>query len=300
MFDFIKFRKIFYLFSALFFIGAIASLILWQLNFGIDFKGGSLLSVEFSKSTPSNAEITDAISEFNLGEVVVQKSGDYNAMIRFKDVEEEVHQNIFDKLATLDEGLTELGFEQVGPAIGNELKRDATYAVVTSLIAILLFISYSFRKVSKRIRSYKYGVAAVIALFHDVVITLGVFAVLGKFKGVEIGLPFMAAFLTVLGYSVNDTIVVFDRIRENLLRSYSEGLDEICNKSLNQTLVRSISTSLVTLVALLSVYFFGGETIKYFSLALIVGITAGTYSSIFIATPILYDWEMFSRWRKNK
>jgi len=300
MFDFIKFRKIFYLFSALFFIGAIASLILWQLNFGIDFKGGSLLSVEFSKSTPSNAEITDAISEFNLGEVVVQKSGDYNAMIRFKDVEEEVHQNIFDKLATLDEGLTELGFEQVGPAIGNELKRDATYAVVTSLIAILLFISYSFRKVSKRIRSYKYGVAAVIALFHDVVITLGVFAVLGKFKGVEIGLPFMAAFLTVLGYSVNDTIVVFDRIRENLLRSYSEGLDEICNKSLNQTLVRSISTSLVTLVALLSVYFFGGETIKYFSLALIVGITAGTYSSILIATPILYDWEMFSRWRKNK
>jgi preprotein translocase subunit SecF len=300
MFDFIRYRKIFYAFSVIIFLAGLVGLFVWKLNFGIDFKGGSLMVIEFSKASPSNEDIMKSITEFDLGETTIQRSGDNIAMLRFKDVDEETHQKILEKIKKdLDADLKEQSFDQVGPAIGNELKKDATYATFISLIVILAFISFSFRKVSKKIKSYKYGVTAVVALFHDVIITLGIFSYLGHYEGVEIGLPFVAAFLTVLGYSVNDTIVVFDRIRENLLRGGADDLKEVCNKSLNQTIVRSLSTSLVTLVALMAVYFFGGESIKYFALALIVGITFGTYSSIFIATPLLYDWEMLKKGKKT-
>jgi len=316
MFDFIRYRKVFYVFSLILVIASIVSISLWKLNFGIDFKGGSLLVVTFEKNAeqavsaeggaavaqsqtpPTNQDIVQALSEFNLGDITVQTTDNGQVYIRMKDIDEETHQKVLEKLKTLHSGATEQSFEQVGPAIGNELKKNAIYATIMVLIVIMAFISYSFRKISRKVQSYKYGVTANIALFHDLLVTVGTFAVLGHFKGVEVGLPFVAAVLTVLGYSMNDTIVVFDRMRENLLRGSSSDLKEVCNHSLNQTVVRSISTSLVTLVALLSVYFFGGATIKYFSLALIVGISVGTYSSIFIATTTLYDWETMKKARK--
>jgi len=187
--------------------------------------------------------------------------------------------------------IEEKRFNSVGPIIGSELKETAVWAIVIALIAIVLYIGWAFRKVSFPVSSFKYGIIATIALFHDVIITLGVFAVLGHFLNIEIGIPFVAAILAILGYSVNDTIVVFDRTRENLLKSGIDDFEEIVNKSVNETLVRSINTSFTTLIVLLALYLFGGDTIKYFVVALMVGISAGTYSSIFIASPLLVTWQ---------
>ena len=194
--------------------------------------------------------------------------------------------------------IKEKRFNSIGPVIGNELKESAVWAIVIALIAIVLYIGFAFRKVSFPISSFKYGIIATIALFHDVIITLGVFAVLGHFYNVEIGIPFVAAILAILGYSVNDTIVVFDRTRENLLKSGIDDFEKIVNKSVNETLVRSINTSFTTLVVLLTLYLFGGDTIKYFVVALMVGIAAGTYSSIFIASPLLVTWQKWDLKRK--
>ncbi|MFA5644165.1 MAG: protein translocase subunit SecF [Patescibacteria group bacterium] len=187
----------------------------------------------------------------------------------------------------------ELRFDSVGPSIGKELKSKSFNTIFLVLIIIVLYISLVFRKVSRPVSSWKYGIAAIVALFHDVLIVLGVFAVLGRFYNTEINTPFIAAILTVLGYSVNDTIIVFDRIRENLPKSVDNFVDTI-NKSINQTLVRSLNTSFTTLLALIAIILFGGATIREFVLALAIGIFIGTYSSIFIASPILV-W--FSRKR---
>ncbi len=189
-------------------------------------------------------------------------------------------------------GVLELRFDAVGPSIGEELKRKSIYAIIFVLIAIILYIAWAFRKVSKPVASWKYGLAAIAALFHDVLITVGVFVILGKYFGVEVNAPFIVALLTVLGYSVNDSIVVFDRIRENLPKS-DEDFENTINTSVNQTITRSINTSLTTLIVLLSIVFFGGATIKSFALALSIGIFIGTYSSIFLASPLLVVWEKF-------
>ncbi len=194
--------------------------------------------------------------------------------------------------------IEEKRFNSIGPVIGNELKESAVWAIVIALIAIVLYIGFAFRKVSFPVSSFKYGIIATIALFHDVIITLGVFSVLGHFYGIEIGIPFVAAILAILGYSVNDTIVVFDRTRENLLKSGIDDFEKIVNKSVNETLIRSINTSFTTLIVLAVLYLFGGDTIKYFVVALMVGIAAGTYSSIFIASPLLVTWQKWDLKRK--
>lgn len=190
--------------------------------------------------------------------------------------------------------IEELRFDSIGPAIGTELRTKTFYAVLLSIIAIILFIAWSFRKVGRPVASWKYGVVAVVALVHDVVITCGIFAALGHFFGTEVNVAFVAAVLTVLGYSVNDTIVVFDRIRENLHR-YHGDFENTVNLSINETLARSINTVLTTLIALLAVYFFGGASIQTFALALIIGITFGGYSSIFVASPLLVSWHNWQR-----
>ncbi|MBU2564580.1 protein translocase subunit SecF [Patescibacteria group bacterium] len=283
----IKYKKIFFLISSILVIGSVLALIFYGLNLGIDFTGGSLMEGTFIER-PSNDQIKEKLKDFDLGEIVVQQTGENNILIRMKDINEETHQEILNSL----EGFEELRFESIGPVIGQELKKKAIYAIIVTLIVILLFIALAFRKVSFIIKSYKYGILAVLALFHDILIVLGVFAILGKFLNVEVGVPFVAALLATLGYSVNDSIIVFDRVRENLLISeHREDLDELVSKSLKQTLVRSLNTSLTTLLVLLAVLFFGGSTIQYFILALVIGIIAGTYSSLFIAAPLLVVWE---------
>lgn len=289
-------RHIYLSISGLLVIAAIAALIAFGLNFGVDFKGGSLLEGKFtSEQQPSIVEIQDSLADININNLTVQPSEDGTYILRFKDTEESVHQAVVSQLSDLAAGFEEgayfqeLRLDLVGPSIGKELKSKSFNASVLVLIMIILYISYAFRKVSKPIASWKYGVAAIIALAHDVIITLGAFAALGYFFHIEINTPFIAAILTVLGYSVSDTIVVFDRIRENLPKS-NEDFEHTINTSVNQTISRSINTSVSAMLALLALLLFGGSTIFDFALALLIGIFIGTYSSIFIASPILVVW----------
>lgn len=294
-------RKIFLSLSSLAAVASILALIFWGLNFGIDFTGGSLLEVQFTNYQPNITEIQDSLKDANLHNLVVQPTND-SVILRFKDNTEEAHQATVSQLQALikdkkDASFKELQFDAVGPSIGQELKSKSFNATIIVFIMIILYISLAFRKVSKPVASWKYGVAAVIALVHDLMFILGTFAVLGHFYGIEINTPFIAAILTVLGYSVSDTIIVFDRIRENLPKS-QEDFENTINRSVNQTITRSINTSFSAVLALLAVLFFGGDTIKDFALALIIGIIIGTYSSIFVASPVLVVWDKFTHRQK--
>jgi preprotein translocase subunit SecF len=290
----VKYRKVFFIFSSILIIGSLFSLFLWKLNFGIDFSGGTLLEVNFVGGVlPSNDQIKNALSEAGVKDVVVQPTSENGVILRFETIDDVAHQKIVSALSALAQGdqkLEEKSFESIGPAIGQELKKRAVYATLATLIGILFFISFAFRKVSKPVSSFEYAMAAILALFHDTIITLGIFSFLGKFAGYTVDLPFVAAILTVLGYSVNDTIVVFDRIRENLIKHIGNNFEDTVGISIKQTFVRSLATSATVFIALLTIYFFGGESTKNFSLALIVGIFFGTYSSIFIASTLLVSW----------
>jgi len=280
---FLKYKKIYFTLSGLLILASLISLILFGLKPGIDFTGGSILEIEYQENQPSNEEIKEALTDFDLGEVKIQPSGEKRIILRTKDISEEVHQQVINKL----EGSQELRFEAIGPVIGREMKEKTKIVAILAIFAILLYITIAFRKISKPISSWKYGIASLVALGHDVFIPLGVFAYLGHFYDVQITIPVITALLTVLGYSINNTVVVFDRIRENLITNKSAGFKEIVDKSLNQTLTRSINTSLTTLLVLFAIFFLGGETLRYFSLALILGLVCGTFSSIFLASPLL-------------
>jgi preprotein translocase subunit SecF len=278
-----------------------ASLVLfliWGLNLGIDFTGGSLLELKFLKERPAVSVIQDAVKELKLeGDFLVQPVGEQGAIIRFQQTDEGTHQKMISELQNKfgKDNVQEERFESIGPSIGKELKTKAIYAIILALIAIIAYIAWAFRKVSWPVASWKYGVIAIIALLHDILLPIGVFAVLGKYWGIEIGLPFVAALLTILGYSVNDTIVVFDRVRENLGRLSKIEFADLVNRSVNETMARSINTTLTTLLALIAVAFLGGESVRYFAIALIIGIASGAYSSIFIASPLLIVWQEWGK-----
>lgn len=287
----IRWRLIWYIISGLLVTISIASLAVWGLRFGIDFTGGSLLEVNFANSRPSSDDINKALEPINLEGVSIQPAGDKDALLRFKHVDEITHQTIIRQLGEAGGGeVNELRFESIGPTIGKELQQRSLWALIVALLFIVIYIAWAFRKVSRPVASWKYGVSAVFALAHDALITIGVFSILGHFLGVEIDSLFISALLTVVGFSVHDTIVVFDRTRENIYRHTLNDFSETINKSINETIVRSINTSLTTILVLLTLFLFGGESIKYFSLALIIGISIGTYSSIFLASPLLVDW----------
>jgi len=294
-FNFLKFKKIYFFFSGILILGSLVCLIIFGLKPGIDFTGGSILEVEYKQERPSNKTIEEKLADIDLGKIHVQPAGERGVILRMKDIDEDTHQEVLQKLKEINE-VEEKRFEAIGPAIGSELKKTTKIVIIFSLLAILLYIAFAFRRISQPVKSWQYGIAALLALFHDVLIPLGVFSVLGKIYGIQITIPVVVALLTVLGYSINDTVVVFDRIRENLWKITGISFEETVNKSFNQTLVRSISASLTTLFPLTAIFFFGGETLKYFSLALIIGIFLGTYSSIFIASSLLVSW---SKWRKR-
>jgi preprotein translocase subunit SecF len=275
-------------------VASIVALSTWGLNFGVDFTGGSLMEVEFSGYQPTVSEIQGALASTNISNLTVQPTNN-SVILRFREDSEAVHKVVAGALEGLladhqGAGLKELQFDSVGPSIGKELKSKSFNSVAIVFVMIIIYISFAFRKVSRPVASWKYGVAAIVALVHDILFTLGVFSVLGHFYGIEINTPFIAAILTVLGYSVSDTIIVFDRIRENLPKSH-EDFENTVNRSVNQTITRSINTSLSSILALLAILLFGGSTIKDFALALVVGIFIGTYSSIFIASSFLVIWE---------
>lgn len=289
MFPFLKYHKLYFILAGILILTSLISLIIFGLKLGIDFTGGSILELEYETLRPSNQEIKEALADFDLGQIRVQSSGKSGVILRMKDISEETHQKIIEKLRE-NQKFEELRFEIIGPVIGKELKEKTKIVTILAVVAILIYITAAFRKVSKPVASWQYGIAALIALGHDVFIPLGVFSVLGNFYGVQITIPVITALLTVLGYSINNTVVVFDRIRENLIKSRFSNFEEIVDKSLNETLTRSLNTSLTTLFVLFSIFFFGGETLKYFALALIIGLCCGTYSSIFLASPMLVSW----------
>lgn len=299
-FKIIQKRNIWLAISGVLFAVFLVVLLVWGFKYGIDFTGGSLLEVKFMGARPSVSQIQAALVDLKLNSLIIQPVGEQDIMLKFQETAEATHQAILSKLNELAQKenknnlIEEQRFESVGPSIGAELKIRSLWAIFFALIAMLAYITYAFRKVSRPIASWKYGLAAIIAMFHDVIITLGVFSLLGHFYGLEINTAFVAAVLTVLGYSVHDTIVVFDRLRENLPKS-NEDFAGTVNTSLNQTIVRSLNTSLTVLLVLAAIIIFGGASIRTFVLALAIGIGVGTYSSIFVASPILVVWE---KWKK--
>lgn len=295
-FNIIKHRSIWLGISMALVVVAVIALFSWGLKFGIDFSGGSLLEVKFANGQPSVSSVQNQLTEISISSLIVQPTED-SFILRFKESDEDSHQIVKEKLAQLPEassGLEEVRFEAIGPSIGQELRSKSFWLMFFVLLVIIIYIAFAFKKVSKPVASWKYGLIAIIALFHDVLITLGVFAVLGRFYGIEINTTFVVAILTVLGYSVNDTIVVFDRTRENLPKS-TDNFATTVNDSVNQTLVRSLSTSFTTILVLLAVFFLGGDSVSDFVLALIIGIFFGSYSSVFVTSPLLVVWEKWQR-----
>ncbi len=299
-------RKIWYSISGALVAASLSLLFIWGLKFGIDFTGGALLEVSYLGERPGNEVVREKLAQFDLGNISVAPIGEVGLLLKFKAVDEEMHKKISASLkelvkppegVRLEAAYEEQAFESIGPTIGAELRNRSEQAIIFVLGAIILYVAWAFRKVSRPVKSWKYGTIAVIALFHDLIIPVGIFAFLGKFYGVEIDTLFVTAMLTVLGFSVHDTIVVFDRIRENLSRKGSTNFEATVNASVNETIVRSINTSLTALLVLLATFFFGGESIKYFALVLILGIIFGTYSSIFIASPLLVSWY---NWKRKK
>lgn len=286
---FLKYSKVYFVFSGILILASAFSLFYFGLKPGIDFTGGSILEVEYEEVRPSNQEVRDALAGLDLGEFSVQPTDEKGLILRMKEIQEETHQETIVRLREIG-SLEELRFESIGPVIGRELRDKTGMVIVLSLAAILLYIAAAFRKLSFPAKSWQYGLVSLVALLHDALIPLGVFSLLGRFYEIQITIPVVVALLTVLGYSINNTVVVFDRIRENILRKVGKDYQETVDASLNQTLARSINTSLTTLFVLVAIFFFGGETLKYFSLMLILGIIAGTYSSLFLASPLLVAW----------
>lgn len=295
--DFIAWRRVPYTISGILVLASFGMLLLWGLPLGIDFTGGSLMELEFANSVPLQDTIHESLASLNLGDIQVQQTGERGMLLRTRDMDEETHQKILAALRGIDMSVEEKRFVSIGPTIGNELKRKAVWALMLVLVMIIAYITAVFRQVSRPVSSWKYGIVAIIALIHDVTIPMGLFAYLGKFQHVEISALFISALLTILGFSVHDTIVVFDRIRENLRKRASASFEDIINISIHETMTRSINTSLTLLFVLLTLFFLGGESTKYFSLALIVGTIVGVYSSIFIASPLLVTWQ---KWQERK
>jgi preprotein translocase subunit SecF len=291
----VKHRWYWFLFSGLLVASAIGLLATFGLKQGIDFTGGTLMSVRFDKRpTPVDAE--KALAVFNLNAITIQPAGDSDLIFRFKTIDEDTHQKILQTLGSTFGKTTELQYNAIGPAVGEELRQKAISSLVIIFLLVLAFIAWSFRKVSAPVQSWKYGTVVLASAFHDVIIPVGLFALLGKLYNWEIGTPFIAAVLTIMGYSINDTIVVLDRIRENLQKTTGT-FGEIVERSIQQTMLRSFNTSMTTILALLAVFIFGGDSIKGFALALIVGVATGTYSSIFIIPSLLVVWNNVTRKR---
>lgn len=297
--EIIKKSKIWYLISGILCSISILSIIFFGLKVSIDFTGGSLMELRFS-SFSSGIKLNSAsamkkyfdenIADLETGEFSVQKVEDDYYMFKFQEVSEEKHQEILAKIREkLDPNTQEEAYQFIGSIIGQELKEKTYITIFLVVFLIILYIAWAFRKVSYPVSSWKYGISAIIALIHDVLIMMGAFSILGVLFNIQIDILFITAILTTLGYSVNDTIVIYDRIRENLKRT-NDKFDVLVNSSINENIKRSIYTSSTTLIVLLSIYFFGGASVKNFVLALIIGVVVGTYSSIFIASPLLVSW----------
>ncbi len=284
----------------LLFCGSFFAVYFYGLRYSIEFTGGTQLETEYSIMRPEISLLRENIQKVGFSDVSLQAVGEKGLILRAKEIDENGHQAILSILSSdLSTGnvLIEKSFDSIGPVIGSELKRKSIFGIGLAIIMIVLYIAFAFRKVSKPVSSFKYGLIAIVALVHDVAVPTGLFAILGHYVGAEIDVLFVTALLTVLGFSIHDTIVVFDRVRENLKIGLGKTFEETVGRSLRQTMTRSINTSMTVVLVLLALFFLGGETTKNFALALVVGVVAGTYSSIFIASPLLVT---VNGWQKKE
>lgn len=300
MLDIIGKRNWYFLFSFLIIIPGIVALFMWGLRLSIDFTGGSRMTLLFPKTV--NEQTVDKVKQTFTKEdieVVTVQSAQNRMIVRTKPLNEKQNAEV---LATLNKSVglvKQEEFETIGPVIGQEITTNAIKAIVVASLLIILYIAWSFRGVRKPASSWRFGVCAIAALVHDVLLLIGLFAILGHFFHVEVDSLFVTAVLTVIGFSVHDTIVVFDRIRENLRRTVDAPFGQVVNDSILQTLVRSLNTSFTTLLVLFTLLLFGGESIRWFILALFIGILSGTYSSIFNAAQLLVVWQEAIEKRKK-
>lgn len=288
MIQVISHRKIWYTISGLLVLVSLIAVGVWRLNLGIDFTGGSLVELAFTNTRPTANALKERVEALGATRVLVQPAGERNAIIRTSLMTSEVRTAIANEFSG---SAREDRFESIGPTIGQELARKTIIGVVLALVLIVAYVGWMFRHAGRDVSSFAYGAVTLISMAHTVIIPTGVFAVLGAFMGVEIDAPFIAALLTILGYSINDTIIILDRVRENVggnrrVTSFAD----VVEQSVHQSFARSINTGLATLVALLAIVLFGGVTVRFFALAIMIGIAIGTYSSIFIAAPLLVTW----------
>lgn len=282
MLKLMKFKLFFFIFSVIIILPGLYYLATSGLKLGIDFTGGSLLEYKFQNDLKK-----EDLEKYG----IITPAGEKTYIIRTKPQDPE-HLTSLKEDIKKDFGDFEARREEsVGPIIGNELKQKAFIAILMSCVAIVIYITYAFRKVPRPASSLRFGVAAIAALVHDVLVIVGLFAILGKYFDVEVDVLFVTALLTIIGFSVHDTIVVFDRIRENLLKHVGKKFSDVADISITQTIARSLNTSLTVLFVLLALVLFGGESIHWFVVALLIGIISGTYSSIFNATALLAYWE---------
>jgi preprotein translocase subunit SecF len=287
----IRHKKIFIGLSVIMVALSFVALFVFGLQVGIDFKGGALAQVVYKDARPAQADLRGPLDGLNFGSILLQPTGDLGYIVKTRHLTDAEHAELLNALSQgKADSLTEQSFNSIGPSVGLELTRKAILAVILISIAIICFIAFAFRKVSKPVSSWKYGLIAIVTLLHDVAIPVGLFVLLSHFYGAELDSLFVVAVLTILGLSVSDTIVIFDRIRENLRHQASVtkmNFSEVVGKSLEQSFVRSIGTSLTVILVLLALFFFGPVTTKYFALMLTAGMFFGTYSSIFLASPLL-------------
>lgn len=287
----VKYRKLFYGISGVMVVAAIVAISVWGLNPGIDFKGGSLIEVEYPNTRPEVSLVRETLNVLNIG-ASVRVTGEKGYLIKTKTLDQAEHAKV---MAALSLDATnkpiEKRFNTIGPLLGREATMKAFASIALVIVVIVLFITWAFRQVSQPVSSWKYGLIAIVALAHDVIIPAGIFAVLGKFAGYEVDTLFVTALLVILGFSIHDTIVVFDRVREHLKNSSPDkqrnDFERIVGESVTETVARSINTSFTTLLAILALYFVGPDSTKHFSLVLAIGMIAGTYSSIFLGSPLL-------------
>lgn len=289
---FLRYQKQFFILPAFLVALSIAAIFKFGLTPGIDLVGGSILEVTYPEGRPAVSVITDTAESMNYGAMRIQPSGDANVMLRQRDLTP-AEKDAFLAALGEDAKVEEVQFNSIGPSIGAELLAKAWWAIGLVTLSIILFIAFAFRHVSKPVSSWKYGTVAIVTLAHDIIVPLGLFAYLGYARGAEVDALFIVALLTILGVSINDTIVIFDRIRENLKLNEEKkkivSFAEVVAHSTMQTLTRSLNTSITVIMVLVVLFFYGPDATKDFALTLIVGMIAGTYSSIFLASPLLVE-----------
>ncbi len=289
---------------------AVGALTVWGLHFGIEFTGGTMIEVSYVGDLPDKSVLEERLDQNDLGQYSLRKTGDDGYILRTRDITEDEYQDVKEALTVGGSELIEKRRATVGPVIGEELKNKALVAIATVALLIVMFVAFAFRNIReegaaddeelREVSSWMYGFIAILVLMHDILVPIGMFAILGYFFGAEVDVLIVMALLTILGYSVNDTIIIFDRIRENLRANKEDGVEEdfaeLVGKSLSQTYARSINTSFTTLIVVASLLIFGGSTTMYFALTLTVGVIAGTYSSVALAAPLL----VVAQHRKDK